>query len=213
MFADDGALWKRGKNINHIINKMQQAVNMVEKWSYSWGFKFSVEKTKTLMFTKKRGVGTQIKIYRQRIEKVKVFRFLGVWFDEKLTWNEHIDKITTKCKKTLNVMRCLTGSEWGASRSAIKNIYVALIRAVLDYGYIAYSSAAKTSLKKLEVVQAQALRLCCGALKTTPVSALQVEMGEMLLHIRHKQLMMNYWTNLQGYSEDHNPTKTVLLPC
>lgn len=81
-----------------------------------------------------------------------------------------------------------------------------LIRAVLDYGYIAYSSAAKTSLKKLEVVQAQALRLCCGALKTTPVSALQVEMGELLL-------MMNYWTNLQGYSEDHNPTKKVLLPC
>ena len=110
-------------------------------------------------------------------------------------------------------MRCLTGSEWGASRSAIKNIYVALIRAVLDYGYIAYGSAAKTSLKKLEVVQAQALRLCCGALKTTPVSALQVEMGEMQLCIRHKQLMMNYWANLQGHSEDRHPARKVLPPC
>ena len=90
------------------MNKIQEAVNMVEKWSYLWGFKFSVEKTKT-MFTRKRGVDTQIKIYGQRIEQVKVFRFLGVWFDEKLTWKEDIHKITTKCKKILNVMRCLTG--------------------------------------------------------------------------------------------------------
>lgn len=33
LFADDGALWKRGKNINHIVNKIQEAVNVVEKLS------------------------------------------------------------------------------------------------------------------------------------------------------------------------------------
>ncbi len=63
------------------------------------------------------------------------------------------------------------------------------------------------------MIQAQALRLCCGAFKTTPVSVLQVEEGEMPLQIRRKQLMMNYWVNLQGYSEDHHPTVKVLLPC
>ena len=73
LFADDGALWKRGKNIDHIINKMQLAVNMVEKWSYSWGFKFSVEKTKTLMFTKKRGVGTQIRTKNRASESLQIF--------------------------------------------------------------------------------------------------------------------------------------------
>ena len=95
-------------------------------------------------------------------------------------------------------------------RAAFKNIYIALICLVLDYGCIAYGSAAKSSLKKLEVVQAQALRICCDAFKMTPLTALQVELGEMLLHIRHKQLMMNYWTNLQGHSEDRHPTKKVL---
>ncbi len=40
------------------------------------------------------------------IEQVKVFRFSGVWFDAKLTWNEHICKTNSKCKKVLNVMRC-----------------------------------------------------------------------------------------------------------
>ncbi len=77
---------------------------------------------------------------------------------------------------------------------------------MLDYGIIVYDSSAKTLLKKLDVIQAQAFKM-------TPVSVLQIEEGEMPLQIRRKQLMMNYWVNLQGYSEDHHPTVKVLLPC
>ena len=99
LFADDGAFWKRGRNINHIKGKIQEAIEVVEKWSYAWGFRFSVDKTKSIMFTRKRGIDIEIKMYGQSIEQVKVFKFLGVWFDAKLTWNEHIEKIDTKCKK------------------------------------------------------------------------------------------------------------------
>ncbi len=92
----------------------------------------------------------------------------------------------------------------------MKSIYIlAQIRSVLDYGRIVYDSAATT----FDVIQAQALRLCCGAFKATPVSDLQVEVGEMPLQIRRKQLMMNYWVHLQSYSEDRHPTVKVLLPC
>ena len=42
------------------------------------------------MFTRGRGVDAQIKMYGQRIDQVKVFPFLGVWFDARLIWNEHI---------------------------------------------------------------------------------------------------------------------------
>ncbi len=59
--------------------------------------------------------------------------------------------------------------------------------------------------EKIEVIQAQALRVCSRAYKTTPVSALHVEMGELPLQLRRKQLMMNYWINLQGQSVNKNP--------
>ncbi len=106
-------------------------------------------------------------------------------------------------------MRCLRGSEeFGASRAAMKSIYEKIsVRSIV------YDLAAKTLLKKLDVIQAQALRLCCGAFKTTHVSALQVEVDEITLQIRRKQLMMNYWVNLQSHSEDRHPTVKVLLPC
>lgn len=50
-------------------------------------------------------------------------------------------------------------------------------------------------------------------LKTSPVSALQVEICEMPLQLRRKQLTAQYWVNLQGHSEDHHPTAKGFLPC
>lgn len=109
----------------------------------------------------------------------------------------HIQKIVDKCKKVLNVMRCLCGVEWGASRPALRTIYTGLIRSIFDYGCIIYGSAAKTCLSKLDVIQNQALRICCGAVKTTPVTDIQVEMGEMPLRLRRDQLALVYWGNLR----------------
>lgn len=93
-----------------------------------------------------------------------------------------------------------------------KNYYVAMIRSVFDYGCVVYGSASKNMLGKLCKIQAQAMRQCCGAVKTTAISALQVLVGEMPLEIRRKQLMINYWANLQGHKDEH-PTKVVLKNC
>ena len=114
-----------------------------------------------------------------------------------------------KCKKVINVMKCLSGRKWGASRSSLKTIFLASIRSVLDYGCMVYGSAVKSLLGKLDVMQARALRICCGAIRTSPVATLKVEMGEMPFGIRTKQLMANYWVNLKGHNESH-PTKEVL---
>ena len=89
---------------------------------------------------------------------------------------------------------------------------MALIRSVLDYGSIVYGSAAMSLLSKLDVIQAQALRVYSGAFKSSPVPALQVEMEEMPLSLRRKQLMANYWINLKGHNDSH-PTKGVLKEC
>ncbi len=70
-----------------------------------------------------------------------------------------------------------------------------------------YGSAAETSLRKLDNIQHQVLRLCTGAIKTTPITALQVEMGEMSLEMRRVQLSVNYWVNLQGHSQEHPNTR------
>jgi len=72
--------------------------------------------------------------------------------------------------------------------------------------------AAKSQLAKLDRIQAQSLRICCGAYPTTPIAAMQVEINEMLLNIRRQQLMAVYWANLISQDEMH-PTRKILGVC
>ena len=166
-----------------------------------------------MFFTRKIIVGhLKFRLYNQELERVKPLKFLGLWFDERITWKIHIQKRSDMCKKVVNVMRYLVGNEWGAEGTSLKNIYIGLKGAVLEYGCIAFGSAANTSLKRLDNIVYQVLRLCSGAFRTTPTSALQVEMGEMPLELRRTQLSINYWVNLKGHNKDH-PTQDILKQC
>ena len=126
-----------------------------------------------------------------------------MWMDEKLTWRHHLETVRDKCKKVNNLLRCLTGRDWGATRTSLLNIYQAIMRATLDYGCIGYLSAAESHHRKLDVQQAQGLRIRSGAFKFSPVAAMQVEMGEQPLRIGRMKLMLAYWVNLQGHNNSH----------
>lgn len=54
LFADDAAVWKRGRNLNYIYKQVQQAINKVEAWADEWGFRISVSKSKYVVFGLKR---------------------------------------------------------------------------------------------------------------------------------------------------------------
>lgn len=62
------------------------------------------------LLNKKLRIDLKLKIYNIELEQVKI-RFLGLWFDSKVTWNCHLSKMEEKCKKILNVMRCISGRE------------------------------------------------------------------------------------------------------
>lgn len=210
LFADDGAIWKRGRNIKYILRQVQKALRSVENWANKWGFRISVSKSKYMIFGFRRKIPDyELCLYDSPLEKVKVFKFLGVWFDERLTWRVHIDKTIGKCEKVLNVMRSIAGCDWGAGRETMYLIYLAMIRSVIDYGSIAYGSAATAVLGKLDTVQSKALRLCCGAFRTTSVPALCVEMGEVPLHLRRIQLGLQYWAKRNGFNH-RCPSKCLL---
>lgn len=54
LYADDGAMWKRGRNVKFVEKSMHRAVEEVEKWVNHRGFKLSVGKTQVICFSKKK---------------------------------------------------------------------------------------------------------------------------------------------------------------
>ena len=211
LFADDGAIWKRGRNVGFILKQTQKALQTVEEWGNTWGFKISAAKSKYVIFGfKRKQPEVALTLYGSPLEKVKVFKFLGVWFEERMTWAVHVSKTVEKCGKVINVLRSLSGCEWGADRDTLHLIYQAMIRAALDYGSMVYGAAARTVLSRLDVIQARALRHCCGAFRTSPIPALLVEMGEMPLWMRRVKLGLQYWSKISGSSLAF-PARCLLL--
>ena len=105
LYADDGAIWKRGRNIRHVINCIQSAILQVERWSYNWGFKMSVTKSCYMLFTRKKKVdNVQLKLYGHNMERVSEFKYLGLWFDEKCLW-KNLNLLSMEEERELRLKR------------------------------------------------------------------------------------------------------------
>ena len=200
IFADDCSIWKSGKNLKHNAHALQEYFDKFRDWCNLWGFKISETKTTAIIFTRKRDQEKEIeiKIGNKQIKFEKEVKFLGVIFDQKLTWNQHTKYVIDKCKKRINLLRALSGTDWGANKKTLVMLYRTLIRSIIDYGCIAYDSATTSVKKQLNQIQSKALRICCGAMINTPVIALQIECGETSLELRRKELQLQYAAKLMA---------------
>ena len=120
LFADDSCLFKSGRRLDAIIRSLQTDLNKLVEWCEENSFKISMEKTVAVLFThRKENIHSTLKVKDTFVKVEHKARFLGLIFDSKLTWNDHVDYIIDKCKKRLNVMRAVAGNKWGASKKSI----------------------------------------------------------------------------------------------
>lgn len=165
-FADDLDLWKTGRNISFLTKKMQVNLNKLSVWCKKWGFKLSPTKTVGVLFTRKRSIPKIVlKLDGVPIKFESNTKFLGVYFDQRLSWAKHVEYIVEKCKSRINVLRCISGISWGANSKLLYMLYRALIRPILEYGCECFASSSKSTLAKLDSVQYKCLKICVGALR------------------------------------------------
>ena len=122
----------------------------------------------------------------------RVTRFLGVYFDTKLSWKHHINELINKNQKSINVLRMISSLRWGADPEVSLLFYRSTIKSAIDYGSLAYGGAYESQLRKLDVLHNKCLRLCIGLLRDTPINALLSEAGEYPLSIRRKKLGISF---------------------
>ncbi|GBN88196.1 hypothetical protein AVEN_12930-1 [Araneus ventricosus] len=175
-YVDDLYISCAGDNINFIERQLQLAVNKIQQWSSFHGFTFSTAKT-CIHFCRKRRLHPEpeIPLGSQLITVVNEVKFLGITFDKKLTFRPHVIKLRKKLDKALNILKVLSNTSWGASRTSLLRVYRAAILSKMDYGCVIYGSARQSVLKILDPIHHSALRLCSGAFRTSPVESLYVE--------------------------------------
>ena len=171
------------------------------------------------IFAKKRKAHDDPELYLNEtpIRVVTEAKFLGVKFDNKLSFIPHMKELKIKCQKALNLLKVVGHFDWGADRKTLLSLYRSTIRAKLDYGSIVYGSARASYREMLDPIQHQALRICLGAFRTSPAYSLYVEANEPPLNLRRTKLALQYIIKLKStpsnpaYNCVFNPTHQALF--
>ncbi|KAF4520292.1 hypothetical protein B566_EDAN004351, partial [Ephemera danica] len=211
LYADDFMIFCSSKSLKVAERQIQITVNKLQKWSTQKGFTFSAQKTNVIHFHRLRGIHQNPCIYLENapIQVVENIKFLGLIFDSKLNWKMHLASIKKKCQAPLNIMRVVSGTNWGADRKVLLQLHKTLVRSIIDYGCPVYSSARESYLRILDSIHNTGLRLATGAFRSTPTISLYAEAAEPPLKTRREELICNYIADLR--SKPSHPTYNYIF--
>jgi hypothetical protein len=96
----------------------------------------------------------------------KELKILGITFDTRLCFKNHIDITRDKASARLNILKAIGNQAWGSDKETLFLIFRALIQSVINYGNpFWFPLAEPTNVKKVQVVQNNALRVVTGCHK------------------------------------------------
>ena len=187
IYADDLALWCSEEYITTANYRLQQALQVIESWAQSWLVKVNEKKTTFTIFSlSNQKHSVHLKLNGQTLHQEDTPTYLGVTLDRRLAWKNQLQNNQARAKIRLALMKKLSCTEWGADQNVLKKLYVGRIRPVLEYGMATSSTAAKSNTCKLSRVQHQAMRMMTGAMRSTPISAMETVTGPQPLEDRQE---------------------------
>lgn len=166
-YADDfNLIIKSNKEKNPVIN-LNNLFNDITDWTNYLGAVLSPNKCKYIHICRKRNCRCEIISNHILLSEVKNLRLLGLYFNNRYRWNEHIDNLVKSLKQQLNIIKCLSSPKFNCSTSTLIQITKALILSKVNYGLPIFGYTSESLLKKVNKQINAALRSSLGAFRTT----------------------------------------------
>ena len=181
IYADDVDVIISGDNEIEMATYMQEALDIQSQWADSHGLKFSIDKTKVMLFTRKykNFVRPELKLDGKVIQYVDTFKYLGVTLDTKLSWKPHVKEQVKRAKASLMIGKRMLGKRWGLSPMITSWLYTAIVRPMLTYGSVVWINclAKKGLVDELRKVQRLGLKMITGCMHSTPTAGMETLLG------------------------------------
>ena len=155
IFADDTKIYSDAHNNRALQNDLYK----LQEWSDKWNLYFNVSKCKVMHIGNKNPNNTyymKIEKTSQRIEDCQSEKDLGITFDNKLTFDRHIDATINKANQMLGVIKRTFDY---LDKDIFLKLYKALVRSHLEYGNIIWHPYLKRQSIAIERVQRRATKL------------------------------------------------------
>ena len=99
-------------------------------------------------------------MFGEQINATKEAVFLGVKFDQRLTWEAQFKKIAAKAYSRLNLLRSISAlSRTCPKPDIIRDLYKKTIISIFEYCSICIVNAAESHIAKLQLIQNMAMRV------------------------------------------------------
>lgn len=151
LYADDTVIYTSNPDISRTQHNLQQDFNIVQQWLNNNRLVLNMKKSCTLVFGTKYGSSHSPELHINfsdgtPLERVNVFKYLGLWMDPELTFKPHIDYI---CKRIYGCLGSLYQSINWFSFQVRKRIISQLLLPILDYADVVYQNTTDSILKPI----------------------------------------------------------------
>src|SRR5205807_3956423 len=109
----------------------------------------------------------------------------------------------TSAIKVFMALSRLGNTERGLSQSALRQLYQSCITTVADLGAEVWWNQQKTQLSPFQKLQNMAMKKIAGAFKTTPIAALEAELGLPPANLRLNRIQRAFTARLFTLPENH----------
>ena len=118
-----------------------------------------------------------VSLFGQNIQLINEVVFLGVTFDQRMTWEPLFRKLVVRAYKRLNLLRRISSLAQDPNPNLLAHLYQAIILPVFEYSSICSICAADVHIEKLQLVQNMALRVVMSSPRYTSLKDLHDCMG------------------------------------
>jgi hypothetical protein len=165
-YVDDTAVIATSRKPTLLVSYLEAYLNDFQQWLSEWRIAINVSKSTTIIFARagRRFIQPRpVKHFGESVEWVDRTRYLGVTLDTRLTWSPHIDQVRKRTAQRMGMLRPLLNRKSDLSIRNVVQLYKQLIRPMMDYACPAWRSAARSHVRRLQVMQSKCLRLATGA--------------------------------------------------
>ncbi|VDI02236.1 Hypothetical predicted protein [Mytilus galloprovincialis] len=187
-FADDGTIWKTGKDKHELVKELHKDINSIHEWSTKWRINLSIEKTEFCVFSRNGMTKEHIKIMLQgkELKYNPNPKIVGLTLDEKCNFNKHIDTVEQKAQKSLGIIRNIKGIAKVSTKILIQ-IYQSIVLFTMLSASSVWQINNNTHINKLNAIQRKGLALCLNQPTTASIEALEVVAGILPLDLKREE--------------------------
>ena len=132
-----------------------------------------------------------------KLKKVDVFKYLGVLFNAKLSWSDHIYGICNKARKILGLVYRRFYQD--SSRYTLRALYIMLVRPYLEYIAQLWDLRTHCDVNQLKAVQRFALRIISHKWDSTYEDLLNIAKIQKLQGRRLKLKLIQVYEIVHGF--------------